>query len=108
MEPGRPVLGEEGEAIDEWAKPIIARGPRPEFTMEQVLPGADNEDPFSDPIGESNAFKDAGDLDRRLQDTDGSLPHRSSLSGCSFAFGKLAFERCPKDAIRHYEADLGL
>ena len=50
------------EPIEEWSKPIFARGPRPEFEMEQVMPGADSGDPFEDPIIESNELKDAGDL----------------------------------------------
>jgi hypothetical protein len=29
--------------------------------MEQVLPGANSDDPFSDPIGRSNDLKDTGD-----------------------------------------------
>src|SRR5690242_12593203 len=38
-------------------------GARPEFEMEQVLPGADPDDPFSDPIIESNDRKDGGDIE---------------------------------------------
>jgi len=60
--PAEHYWGEEGEPIEEWAKPVIARDPRPEFEMEQVLPGANAEDPFSDPIGESNDRKDSGDF----------------------------------------------
>jgi hypothetical protein len=60
-DPKGQYWGEEDEPMDEWAKPIIARGPRPEFEMEQVLPGADPTDPFSDPISESNFLKDAGE-----------------------------------------------
>ena len=59
--PNDEYWGEEGAPIDKWAKPIIARGPRREFEMEQVLPGADSGDPFSDPISESNDRKDSGD-----------------------------------------------
>ena len=40
-DPAEHYWGEEGEPIEKWAKPIIAWGPRPEFEMEQVLPGAD-------------------------------------------------------------------
>jgi hypothetical protein len=58
--PSEHYWGEEDEPIEEWAKPIIARGPQPEFEMEQVLPGADSDDPFSDPITESNDRKDSG------------------------------------------------
>ena len=45
--PAEQYWGEEGEPIEEWAKPIITHGPRPQFEMEQVLPGAgDLEDPM--------------------------------------------------------------
>ena len=30
----RSYWGEEGEPIEEWATPIIARGPRPMYEME--------------------------------------------------------------------------
>jgi len=39
--PDEHSWGEEDEPIDEWAKPIIARGPRQAFEMEQVVPGKD-------------------------------------------------------------------
>ena len=55
--PDKEYWGEEGEPIEEWAKPIIARGPRPAFEMEQVLPGEDPDDPFEDPILQSNGRK---------------------------------------------------
>ncbi len=58
-DPKEHYWGEEDEPVDEWAKPIIARGPHPEFEMEQILPGADPTDPFSDPINESNDLKGA-------------------------------------------------
>jgi hypothetical protein len=60
--PAEEYWGEDGEPVADWAKPIVACGPRPQFEMEQVLPRADPDDPFSDPITESNDRKDAGDL----------------------------------------------
>jgi len=70
-DPKEEYWGEEGEPIEEWAKPIIAHGPRPMFEMEQVLPGEDPEeqvlpgedpdDPFNDPITRSNDLKYAGE-----------------------------------------------
>lgn len=39
--PDEHSWGEEDEPIDEWAKPIIARGPRQAFEMDQVVPGKD-------------------------------------------------------------------
>ncbi len=101
--PEEEYWGEEGEPVDEWAKPIIARGPRQAFEMEQILPGADPDDPESDPILESNEIKDAGDArtaramlmklceaDLRCLDAHAHL-------------GNLAFSHAPTEAIRHYE-----
>lgn len=61
-DPAEEYWGEEGDAIDDWARSIIAHGPRPEFEIEQVLPGSDPNDPDVDPIIESNELRDAGDL----------------------------------------------
>jgi hypothetical protein len=56
-DPDEEYWGEEGEPIEEWAKPIIARGKRPAFEMEQVIPGADPEDFDSDPILEASDLR---------------------------------------------------
>ncbi len=71
--------------------------------MQQVLPGEDPDDPFSDPITESNDRKDSADLagaeklltemceaDLRCLDVHAHL-------------GNLDFEHRPKEALRHYE-----
>jgi len=92
-----------GEPIDEWAKPIIARGPRRAYEMEQVLPGRDPNDFDSDPICESNDLKDAG---------DGAAARRILMELCQADLrcldahahlGSFVFDRRPKDAIRHFE-----
>ncbi len=101
--PDEHYWGEENEPIEEWAKPIIARGPRRAFEMEQIVPGRDPNDFDSDPICESNDLKDAGDdaaackilmelcqADLRCLDAHAHL-------------GNFAFDLRPKDAIRHYE-----
>ncbi|HOW67141.1 MAG TPA: cytoplasmic protein [Candidatus Paceibacterota bacterium] len=102
-QPDDHYWGEEGEPIEDWAQPIIARGPRPAFEMEQVLPGMDPNDFDSDPISESNDLQDAGDhpgarrllmelcqADLRCLDAHAHL-------------GNLAFDHSPKDAIHHFE-----
>jgi hypothetical protein len=61
-DPSEEYWGEEGEPIEDWAKPIIARGPRPQFEMEQVLPDSDPDDFDSDPILEANDLKDVGEV----------------------------------------------
>jgi len=105
-DPQEHYWGEEDEPVEEWAKPIIARGPRPEFEMEQVLPGADPTDPFSDPITESNDLKDAGD---RLQPTKILMGLCQSDLRCLDAhahLGNFVFDSTPQDAIRHFEVGL--
>lgn len=95
--------GEEGEPVEAWAKPIIARGPRPAFEMEQTLPGADPTDPFADPITRANDLIDAGQRDEA---------HRILMELCQADLrcldahahlGALVFDRWPADAVRHYE-----
>jgi tetratricopeptide (TPR) repeat protein len=105
-DPKEHYWGEEDEPMDEWAKPIIARGPRPGFEMEQVLPGANPTDPFSDPITESNDLKDAGD---RLQAIRILMELCQSDLRCLDAhahLGNFDFDSMPEKAIRHYEVGL--
>ena len=101
--PAEHYWGEEGEPIEDWAKPIIARGRRQRFEMEQVLPGSDPEDPLSDPITESNDRKNSGDAEgayKILMD----LCHSDLRCLDAHAhLGNLAFDHWPKEAIRHYE-----
>ncbi len=106
-DPKEEYWGEEDDPVDEWAKPIIAYGPRPEFEMEQVLPGANPDgDPFEDPIINSNELKDNGDplgakkiLMEICQDDLRSLDAHAHL-------GNLFFDSMPEKAIRHYEVGL--
>jgi hypothetical protein len=104
--PEKHNWADEGSALEEWAKPILARGPRPRFEMEQVLPGQDPDDPLSDPITEANDLKSAGEhvaaqrilmvlceSDLRCLDAHAHL-------------GNLAFDSRPEYTIRHYEVGL--
>jgi hypothetical protein len=101
--PDEHYWGEEDAPIEEWAKPIIARGPRPAFEMEQIVPGRDPDDFDSDPICESNDLKDAG---------DGAAAHKILMDLCQADLrcldahahlGNFVFDHRPKDAVRHYE-----
>lgn len=42
--PREHYWGEEGEPLEDWARPIVAWGSRPMFEMEQILPGESPED----------------------------------------------------------------
>jgi hypothetical protein len=95
-DPREHYWGEEDEPIGEWAKPIVARGSRPEFEMEQVLPGNDPDDPFADPISESNDLKDAGD---RMEADKILMELCQSDLRCLDAHAHLGLGRHPKPAI---------
>lgn len=97
--------GEPGEPIDNWAKPIIARGPRPEFEMEQVLPGADPDDPDSDPITELNDLKDAGDARAAYKMLMELCEADVRCLDAHAHLGNFVFDR-PAEAIRHYEVGM--
>lgn len=101
--PDEHYWGEPDEPIEEWAKPIITRGPRPEFVMEQILPGFDSADIDSDPIIESNDLKDAGDRDGARQILIKLCQADLRCLDAHAHFGNLAFNFSPKEAIRHYQ-----
>jgi hypothetical protein len=101
--PHEHYWGEPDEPVDEWAKPIIARGERREFEMEQVLPGADPDDPESDPITESNDLKDAGDVRGAVRILMGLCQADLRCLDAHAHLGNLHFDHDPALAIRHYE-----
>ncbi len=101
--PEEHYWGEQDEPIEEWAKPIIARGPRQSFEMEQVVPGRDPDDFDSDPILESNDLKDAGDPVAARQILMELCQADLRCLDAHAHLGNLAFDCWAKVAIRHYE-----
>ena len=102
-DPAEEDWGEQGEPIEEWAKPIIARGPRPQFEMQQLLLGENPDDPFSDPITESNDLKDAGDFAGAEKLLNEMCETDLRCLDAHAHLGNLDFEHRPKDALQHYE-----
>lgn len=107
-DPEEEYWGEEGEPLPDWAKPIIARGKRPAFEMEQVIPGEDPDDPDTDPIieaSELNAIGDRGTVEDIL------LKMLASDLRCLDAhahLGNFTFDHNPKEAARHYRVGVGI
>lgn len=106
--PDEEYWGEEGKPIDAWARPIIARGPRPSYEMEQVLPGWDPKDFDSDPITDSNDLKDAGDHAGARKILMGMCRADLRCLDAHAHLGNLVFESTPEDALRHYQAGAGI
>jgi tetratricopeptide (TPR) repeat protein len=105
-DPREEYWGEEDEPIEEWAKPIIAHGPRPMFEMEQVLPGEDPDDPFNDPIIRSNDLKDAGEQAEAIEVLMELCEADLRCLDAHSHLGNSVFDHHPEDAIRHYEVGL--
>ena len=102
-DPEKHYWGEAHDPIEEWVKPIIAQGHRPEFVMEQVLPGFDPDDPFSDPISESNDLKDAGQPEEALKLLMDLCESDLRCLDAHAHLGNFAFDLFLEIALRHYE-----
>jgi len=102
-DPAEHYWGEEGEPLEEWARPIVERGPRPSFEMEQVLPGQDPDDWDSDPILEASELHAAGDRLGAQKLLAEMLAADLRCLDAHAHLGNFAFDHRPEDAIRHYE-----
>ena len=102
-DPASEYWGEEGEPIDDWAKPIIARGPRPMFEMEQVLPGSDPEDFDSDPILEANELREMGDTAGAQEILSKMLEADLRCLDAHAHLGNMLFSTSPHWALSQYE-----
>ncbi|MFN7919491.1 MAG: hypothetical protein U0Q16_05305 [Bryobacteraceae bacterium] len=103
-DPKQEYWGEPGEPIEAWARPIIRRGPRPAFEMEQVIPGQDPGDWDSDPIIESTGRKAAGDISGARELLMELCRSDLRCLDAHAHLGSLSFQKHPEHAIRHCEA----
>jgi hypothetical protein len=104
-DPAEQYWGEDGEPIDNWAKPIIARGRRAQFEMEQVIPGMDPDDPDpeADPIGQAADLTNAGDREGAYKILMELCQADLRCLDAHAHLGNIVFDHRPADAIRHYE-----
>ena len=103
--PAEESWGEEGEPIEAWAKPIIARGERPAFEMEQVLPGADPGE-MSDPIIDAVDLKNAGNRREAVKMLMALCESDLRCLDAHAHLGHFFFDNHLEKAIRHYEVGL--
>ena len=102
-DPKDEYWGEPDEPIEEWAKPIISQGPRPEYEMEQVLPGENHDDPDTDPILEAVERRKAGDSLGAHRKIMTLLDADLRCLDAHAHLGNFVFDHSPEKAIRHYE-----
>jgi len=105
-DPKEHYWGEANDPIEPWAKPIIAHGPRPEFEMEQVLPGQDPDDPFDDPITQATDLKEAGERTGAIKILMDLCQADLRCLDAHSHLGNFIFDHYPQDAVRHYEVGL--
>jgi hypothetical protein len=107
-DPEAEYWGEEGEPIAEWAKPIIARGSRPMFEMEQIIPGQDPEDFDSDPIVAAAELNGAGERSEAEALLMGLLARDLRCLDAHAHLGNFEFRYRPKQALRHYAVGVAI
>lgn len=100
--------GEENEPLEKWAEPIVSRGPRPSYEMEQVLPGQDPEDYDNDPIIEAIDLKDAGEHGKAIDLLMGLCQSDLRCLDAHAHLGNFASDLNPTEAIRHYAVGVGI
>ncbi len=102
-DPKEHYWGEPDEPIEPWARPIIKRGLRPEYEMEQVLPGEDPDNPDTDPILEAVDMKEMGDRRKAIRMLMDVLKADLRCLDAHAHLGNFAFHRDPDTAVRHYD-----
>lgn len=103
-DPDSHYWGDPDVPIGRWARPMIKRGPRQAYEMEQVLPGFHYDHPDNDPIGISNDLKAAGDHAGAYRVLNDLCEADLRCLDAHAHLGNLAFDRRPEVAVRHYEA----
>jgi tetratricopeptide (TPR) repeat protein len=106
-DPAEEYWGEDG-VVPEWATAIVAKGPRPQFEMEQVIPGADPDDWDTDPILEAAELREAGDGGGARALLMEQLDADLRCLDAHAHLGNQEFDLSPLRAIRHYEAGVRL
>ena len=102
-DPRDEYWGEAGRPVDDWAQPIINYGSRPQFEMEQVIPGEDPDDPFNDPITRSNDFKNAGEFAAAVKILEDLCKADLRCLDAHAHLGNYLFDVHLPASIRHFE-----
>ena len=102
-DPVKEYWGDEEPPYEKWVQAQIAWGPRPQYEMEQILPGNDLDVVDGDPIiravdlAHARQLKLANEILNEL-----CLADLRCLDAHSH-LGHFLFDRSPERAIRHYE-----
>ena len=107
--PADEYWGEPGDPIHPLCQTVIAAGPRPAFEMEQVIPGADEDDWDSDPIIEAADLHHAGLHREAIRILEGALAIDNRCIDAWGHLGLVAFNtRGPGPAAELYQAGIAV
>jgi tetratricopeptide (TPR) repeat protein len=102
------LLGGEGKPLPRWARPIIARGPRPSFELEECRPVKDAEDWESDPVDEAIEQWNAGQRVQAIRLLEAACRADLRCLDAHAHLGSFRFEHRPEQALLHYEVGAGI
>jgi tetratricopeptide (TPR) repeat protein len=107
-DPKDEYWGDEDKPLERWARPIVARGPRPSFELEACLPGKDPEGWDSDPIHESIDLWNSGKPVQALRVLEAVCRADLRCLDAHAHLGSFLFDRFPEQAVLHYEVGVGI
>jgi hypothetical protein len=107
-DPEDATWGEEGEPLEAWARPIVARGPRPSFEFERCLPGDDPGDWDSDPIQEAIDEWNSGRKVQALRKLEDLCRADLRCLEAHAHLGAFHFERHPERALVHDQVGIAM
>ena len=102
-DPAEHYWGEPDEPREPWELAVFELGPRPAYEMEQVLPGASDDNWDTDPIIESNELKYAGALAEARKLLNDTAAADLRCLDAHAHLGHLVFDHDPRQAQIHYE-----
>ncbi len=102
-DPADHYWGEEGEPLEPRLEAVRAGGPRPMFEMEQVVPGADPDEPFDDPILLAGELVEHGDREEAEDILAELLEADLRCLDAHAHLGNRYFDTSPEWALNHYE-----
>ena len=89
--------------MPEWARKMIKRGVRPQFELENIIPGFDPEDWDSDPIIRAAELAGAGQKARARKRLERLLAKDVRCLDAHAHLGNIAFADDVRLALDHYE-----
>lgn len=107
--PREHYWGEKGQPLEDWARPIYEFGPRPQFVLEDVVPGdsptiVENgiEMTWDGPIVEAIEAHQQGDVEGGYKALEDLLSQDLRCLDAHAHLANFTFDHLPRLALRHY------